>query len=277
MTHINWFPGHMAKTINQLKQRLQGIDIIIELLDARIPFSSQNPIIKTFITSNHHHVIGLTKTDLADPHTTTQWIAHFKNITPHVFHLNIPKNKGVSELLKCCKTISQNKRQKKQFHITKVMICGIPNVGKSALLNKLAKKKAAAVQNKPGVTKSTQPIMLDKFVQLIDSPGLLWPKLDNKSVAQHLALTGAIKDIQFDTEELISSHLPYIIQHYADRLKNRYKLSESDFNEPSLLEPIAYGIKAMLEGDIPNTQKAALTLLQDIRSGRFGTISLERP
>ena len=276
MKHINWFPGHMAKTIKTLKQQLSQTDIIVELLDARIPFSSRNPIIDTLIQEKHFHIIALTKTDLADETITKEWLTHLKKSHKTVVAINSLKGKGVKQLLSICKQFSDTKKAQKRFYITKVMICGIPNVGKSELINKLAKKKANQVQNKPGVTKKTKGFLLDLHMEVIDTPGILWPKLDNQATAKKLALTKSIKETITEDSQLADWLLSFLKDYYPDRLKTRYKLNDINKHNDILIEDISYSMKWLTKNNTPNEEKATRQLIEDFQKQRFGLISLDR-
>tara|TARA_B100000427_G_scaffold155457_1_gene129220 strand:+ start:3262 stop:4110 length:849 start_codon:yes stop_codon:yes gene_type:complete len=277
MKHINWFPGHMAKTIKTLKQQLSQTDIIVELLDARIPFSSRNPIIDTLIQEKHFHIIALTKTDLADETITKEWLTHLKKSHKTVVAINSLKGKGVKQLLSICKQFSDTKKAQKRFYITKVMICGIPNVGKSELINKLAKKKANQVQNKPGVTKKTKGFLLDLHMELIDTPGILWPKLDNQATAKKLALTKSIKETITEDSQLADWLLSFLKDYYPDRLKTRYKLNDINKHNDILIEDISYSMKWLTKNNTPNEEKATRQLIEDFQKQRFGAISFDQP
>ena len=275
MNPIQWFPGHMAKTINQLKQEFQQADIIVECLDARIPLASRNPIIDSIISNKHHHIIALTKTDLADAEKTKTWIHHLKTIAPTVIELNILKNKGIKSLCETMNDISIKKRQKRRFYIAKVMICGIPNVGKSALINKLAKKKATQVQNKPGVTKQKQGVMINKFLELIDTPGILWPKLTEKDVGVKLALTKAIKQTIVDDYHLTEWLIAFLKEHYPDSLKKRYKLESLQFSVPDICSMIALNMNWLEKQNQLNENKLHRSIIEDFQRCRLGRVSLE--
>ena len=276
MKHINWFPGHMAKTIKTLKQQLSQTDIIVELLDARIPFSSRNPIIDTLIQEKHFHIIALTKTDLADETITKEWLTHLKKSHKTVVAINSLKGKGVKQLLSICKQFSDTKKAQKRFYITKVMICGIPNVGKSELINKLAKKKANQVQNKPGVTKKTKGFLLNLHMELIDTPGILWPKLDDQDIAKKLALTKSIKQTITDDAQLSDWLLTFLKENYPERLKTRYKLSEVNKHNDLLIHDISQTMKWLTKQNTPNEDKVMRQLIEDFQKQRFGLISLDR-
>ena len=275
MSSIQWFPGHMAKTIKDLKQKFNGIDIVIELLDARIPLSSRNPIISDLITQRHHHIICLTKIDLADPKKTRQWINYFKSKNTHVIKLNNLKQHGIKELIQTCKQIAEKKRQSRRFYISKIMICGIPNVGKSALINKLAKKRAAAVQNKPGLTKQTRGVMIDKFIELIDTPGILWPKIDDPKTGIKLALTKAIKQTIVDDTQLVEWFLEFCSRWYPNQLKQRYKLSQNHLIDADIISHIGHSMNWIKQDGEVNETKIYRSIIEDFQTSKLGLITLD--
>ena len=275
MTQINWFPGHMAKTIKQLKQDVEKTDIIIELLDARIPLSSRNPVIDSLIQAKHYHIICLTKTDLADESITKDWIKKLKKTHKHVISINSLKGKGIKQLLHTCKEFSERKKLQKRFYITKVMICGIPNVGKSELINKLANKKANQVQNKPGVTKKTKGILLDLHLELMDTPGILWPKLEDQEIAKKLALTKSIKETITLDDHLADWLLTFLKTYYPDRLKTRYKLNDIQKTNDILIHDISQTMKWLTKQNTTNEEKVMRQLIEDFQKQRFGLVSLD--
>ncbi|RAP31738.1 ribosome biogenesis GTPase YlqF [Candidatus Marinamargulisbacteria bacterium SCGC AG-343-D04] len=275
MSQIHWFPGHMAKTIKTLKSMTSRVDIIIECCDARIPKSSRNPIINTLVTEKHVHIIVLSKIDLADPDSTKKWVQSLETECDAVIECNILKNSGIKEILKRCKSISQKKRQKKRFHISRVMICGIPNVGKSALINKMAKKKAAAVQNKPGVTKQTKGVMLDHFLELIDSPGILWPKVDTEETSIKLALTKAIKETLYNDFKLCEWLLTFLLEKYPLSISKRYKIDSLPSTVSELMDIIAQNMGWLTKNKEIHEEKTSRRIIEDFQKQRLGPISLE--
>lgn len=275
MNPIQWFPGHMAKTIKQLQQELTHVDIIIELLDARIPAASRNPIITRFIQDKHHHIIALTKCDLADRTQTARWVRHLKQDTPHVFELNIIKKKGIKSLKSHCLEQAKAKKKARRFYISKIMICGIPNVGKSALMNALAHKKVAQVQNKPGVTKQKKGIMLDHCLELIDTPGILWPKLDNQDNAIKLALHKAIKQTITDDYQLAHWLVRFLQHHYLSRLTSRYSNTCFYPDSEATIHSIATRMNWIKANHEINEQKAYRSLIEAFQKQEFGPTSLD--
>jgi len=276
MKHINWFPGHMAKTIKTLKQHVTKTDIVIELLDARIPLSSRNPIIDTFIQKKHTHIIALTKIDLADPNITKEWIKTLTKTHKTVIENNSLKGKGIKYLLNICKAFSEKKKKEKRFYITKVMICGIPNVGKSELINKLAKKKANQVQNKPGVTKKTKGYLLDLHVELMDTPGILWPRLDNQAIAKKLALTKSIKQTITEDAQLFDWLLTYLKSYYPELLIKRYKLNNLNNHNDLIIEEIGKNMKWLSKNNTIDEKKVTRQVIEDFQKQRLGNISLDQ-
>jgi ribosome biogenesis GTPase A len=275
MSIIQWFPGHMAKTIKDLKQQFKGIDIIIELLDARIPLSSRNPVITDLISERHHHIICLTKVDLADPGQTKKWVNYLKIQNKNVIKINVLKQHGVKQLIETCKQVTEKKRRSRRFYISKVMICGIPNVGKSALINKFAKKRAAAVQNKPGITKQTRGVMIDKFIELIDTPGILWPKIKDEQTGLKLALTKAIKQTISDDNILVEWFLEFCIKNYPERLKKRYKLTQEHLVDEDIISHIGHSMNWIKQNGELNDTKIYRSVIEDFQTGKLGIMSLD--
>ena len=275
MTQLQWFPGHMAKTIKILKQQINSIDILIELRDARIPLASQNPVISSLLNPNHHHIIGLTKTDLANPKQTQNWLHYFQEKPNHVLPINCFNQTDIKHLLRVCKQIANQNKKNKRFYITKVMICGIPNVGKSELINKLANKRATAVKNKPGVTKKTKGVMIDLFLELIDTPGILWPKIDDPNNAIKLSLTKAIKETIGDDYTLVNWLIPFLITHYPNVLIKRYKLQKKDLYYPDILTTIGHKMNWIEKNNQINENKMYRCIIEDFQKQRLGPISLD--
>ena len=273
---IQWFPGHMAKTIKELKVKLQGVDCVIECIDSRIPYSSRNPIIDTLLLSKHKHIIVLTKIDLADSTLTEKWKSYFLNKGKQVVLCNIPKRKGLTNLITTCKQLSANKRKNKRFAITRAMIVGIPNVGKSALINALSKKQAAKVQNKPGLTRQTKGIMIDDFIELIDTPGLLWPKIEDLLIGKKLAITCAIKQTLVDDAILSDWLIDYLSLFYPKFLKKRYKLEDLGKTPAHTIELIARQMKWISSHNEPDEQKTHRKILSDYQLNKLGNLTLDQ-
>ena len=278
---IQWFPGHMAKTKRQIKEVLPIIDAVAELVDARIPISSRNPDLKEII-GNKPHIILLNKCDMADADITKQWIDYYKQNGVTAIAIDCKSGKGIAEFKDTVKTVLADKLElyKQKGMVGKplrVMIVGIPNVGKSSFINKIAGKVRAKAENRPGVTRGNQWFTIDKQLELLDTPGVLWPKFEDQTVGEHLAFTGAVKDRILDTELLSMRLLEILSANYPDYLEKRY--GELDFSLDSYDLLCAIGKKRgmMVRGGEVDTERAAAVLLDEFRSGKLGRITLERP
>ncbi len=274
---IQWFPGHMHKTRGAIRERMKsGIDVVIELLDARVPASSANPLLAQ-LTLGRPALKLLNKQDLADPARTEAWLAHYRaqpNTRAIAIHQGLP---GLAKTLanECRATAPNRGTLDKPL---RVLVCGIPNVGKSTLINTLVGKRAANTGDEPGITKIEQKILLDKGVYLFDTPGMLWPKIRVPQAGINLAASGAIGRNAFEEEVVALDLLAYLRRHYPQALKQRYQLDATDErSEGELLEAIGKRRGAMLPGGRINTQKAAEILLYDLRQTQLGRITLETP
>ncbi|MEG0283349.1 MAG: ribosome biogenesis GTPase YlqF [Erysipelotrichales bacterium] len=232
---IHWFPGHMAKARRLIEEKIQLIDIVIEIVDARIPYSSKNPIMDK-LTFNKTKVIIMSKIDLADPKQTQKWKKHYQEQGFEVITSNLKEFKELDEIIHRVDIELAPKREKDakrglKPRAVRALIVGIPNVGKSTLINKMAKRSAAKTGNKAGVTKALQWIKVNKDFELLDSPGILWPKLDDKEVAKNLALTGAIKDEILPKDELCIEAIKFMNTHYQDAFYKRYSIESMDNND----------------------------------------------
>lgn len=279
---IHWFPGHMMKTLRLMEKEVKNVDVVIVLLDARIPFSSQNPEIEKII-ENKNRIYILNKQDLADPAITAEWVRYFKNKGTGAITLNSKtgKNFGLvkSQIEKELKELLE-KRHSKGIDGVKIraMLCGIPNVGKSTFINGFAGEQRAKAADRPGVTRGKQWISVDNF-ELLDMPGVLWRKFDNNIIASNLAFIGSIKDEILDIEVLAISLIEQIKMIYPELLKDRYKLSDSDMEMEGydILRKIARKRGMLLPGNEENTERAAIILCDEFRASKLGRISLERP
>lgn len=281
--HIHWFPGHMAKAQRMIREQLGLIDVVIELLDARIPASSANPIIPELIAAKPR-VIALNKSDLAEPARTTEWINYFRHRGLTTVALDASSGKGTKELVSKVEQEASEKIAKLtakgiKARAVRAMILGIPNVGKSSLINRLLGTATAKTGDKPGVTRGQQWLKVGKNLELLDTPGVLWPKMDDQEVAFRLAVTGAIKDDIYDMEKVIFSLVELLKENYSDRLCERYKLQEADLPEDAeeLLAMIGAKRGCLRSGGIVDYEKVRRIILTDFRSGKLGQFTLDIP
>ena len=277
---IQWFPGHMAKTRRKIVEQLKLIDAVAEIVDARIPVSSRNPDLKEII-GDKPHLILLNKCDMADETATKQWIAHYKSEGIYAIPVDCKNGKGISLFKDTVKTLFADKLEvyRSKGMVGKplrVMVVGIPNVGKSSFINRIAGSSRAKVENRPGVTRGNQWFSVDKELELLDTPGVLWPKFDDNTVGEHLAFTGAVTDRIIDTELLAMRLLEILVPAYPNLLTERYKISE--FPEDSYDTLCLLGKKRgmMIRGGETDTERAANMLLEEFRSCKIGRITLER-
>jgi len=281
--NINWFPGHMAKTRKQITDDLKLVDVVIEILDARIPISSQNPEIKQ-ITQNKKKVIILNKCDLSDEKQNNKWAEYFIKKGQKVVLVDSNTGKGINEVIKQTQTVMEDELKKlvekgRIGRRIRVMIVGIPNVGKSSFINRITKKTTAEVGNKPGVTKKRQWLKVGQDIEIMDTPGLLSKSLKEDGSGEKLAIAGNIKEEVLDEETLSYSLINILMSNdwYEAMFKDRYGL-DSDIDsmvEFEILAEVGRKRGALLKGDNVDTNKAAKILLDDYRSGRIGKISLE--
>ena len=291
-TSINWFPGHMAKTRRQITEDLKMIDVVVEILDARIPNSSQNPDIRQ-ITQNKKKIIILNKYDLADNAKTEKWIEYFNKKERKVVLADSLTGKGVNETTRQIQKIMEDEMQKmadkgRIGRKIRVMIVVIPNVGKSSFINRIAKKTSAEVGNKPGVTKQKQWIRINEKIELLDTPGVLWPKFENEKVAMNLAITGTIKDDILELTEVAYTLTKFMLENYRNNLLQRYSLDEKQINEIlnqeqaeneniyEIMQLIGKKRGAILGGRVDDERTSKL-ILDDFRSSKLGKITLEIP
>lgn len=281
---IQWFPGHMAKTRRVMKESLGLVDIVVELRDARIPKSSRNPEIEKIIGDKPRLVV-FNKADIADPAVTKQWQEYYKSHGVRTLALDCPLGQRAQRAGSCSaggagRPACQTQSQGMQSRPIRMMIVGVPNVGKSSLINRLAGSKRVKVEDRPGVTRGKQWVRLESGIELLDMPGVLWPKFDDKQVGERLAYTGAIKDDVYDMEWVAMRFLDLLRSRYPKLLQERFKVTEQEYEglEPfDLLELVGKKRGMMLSGGVVNTERAAITVLDEFRSGKIGRISLERP
>lgn len=281
--HIHWFPGHMTKAQRMIREQLKLIDVVIELLDARIPLSSANPIIAELVEGKPR-VVALNKADLAEPARTVEWVRHFCNLGFTTVTLDSSSGKGTKELANKVEQEASEKIAKLaakgiKGRAVRAMILGIPNVGKSSLINRLLGTATAKTGDKPGVTRGQQWLKIGKNLELLDTPGVLWPRMDDQEVAVKLAVTGAIKDDIYDMEDVILNLLEILNARYRDRLCERYKLTPEQLTEDTneLLALIAAKRGCLRSGGTVDCEKARRMILTDFRSGKLGKFTLDIP
>lgn len=290
--NINWYPGHMAKTKRQIQEDLKLINVVVEILDARIPMSSRNPDIEELI-KNKDRLIVLNKFDLADENQNQKWIQYFKNNGLQAVLVNSNTGEGINQAVKKIEEIYEVTQEKfenkgRVGKAIRVMILGIPNVGKSSFINRLTKKNSTIVGNKPGVTRQKQWIRINGNIELLDTPGVLWPKFESEELALNLAYTGTIKDEILQTIEVGFSLLKLLVYKHLELLIERYKLDKSDVENILNLEVLEKNEKiieimhsigkkrgALISGGNVDEEKTAKIILEDFRSGKIGRITLE--
>lgn len=277
---INWYPGHMAKARRLIEANLKVIDVVIELVDARIPMSSTNPMIASLI-GQKPSVVVMNKADLADPDMVREWVQYYKEQGRIVLPLNSKDGKGVKQLVALVRKLAEPKlahwraRGLKNRSV-RTMILGIPNVGKSTLINKLAQRSAAKTADKPGETKGKQWVHIGDQLDLLDTPGVLWPKLENQVSAYRLAATGAISDTVFDMETVITQLIEELSQFYADELLARFKLDALGAAPLETIEAIGRKRGCIVSGGVVDMEKTYKLILKEYREGKIGLISLDR-
>lgn len=276
MEHINWYPGHMKKTRELIAENLKMVDIVIEVIDARIPVSSRNPIIDELVKSKRRLII-LNKSDLSDPKANEAWAETFKKQGNLVLTMNCMTGIGVGQLYKLLSRLQDEKNEgqlrKKSL---RMMIVGVPNVGKSSLINRMTGKKSAKTGDRPGVTKGKQWLGLENGMQLLDTPGILWPKFEDPKVGLNLAFCGSIKDEILDTASLALELIKVLQRDYPQLLRERYKLDELDEDALVNMEAIAAKRGFILPGKRIDYERCARTLLDEFRGGKIGNITLEK-
>ena len=278
--HFQWYPGHMTKAKRMMQENIKLIDLVIELVDARIPISSRNPDIDE-LGKNKARLILLNKSDLAEEKQNDAWVEYFKQKGFLVVKVNSRKGGGIKSIQgviqEACKEKMERDRKRGILNRpVRAMVVGIPNVGKSTFINSLAGKACAKTGNKPGVTKGKQWIRLNKNVELLDTPGILWPKFEDQAVGLKLAFIGSIKDEILNVEELAVELIEFLKKNYTDVLAEKYNIVESEDSYKCLAD-IAESRHCLLRGSELDTNKAALLLIDDFRGGRLGRITLEFP
>ncbi|KKB75621.1 MULTISPECIES: ribosome biogenesis GTPase YlqF [Bacillus] len=278
---IQWFPGHMAKARREVTEKLKLIDIVYELVDARIPMSSRNPMIEE-ILKNKPRIMLLNKADKADSAVTNQWKKHFEADGIPSLAINSVNGQGLNQILPASKELLKEKFDKMKAKGVKprairALIVGIPNVGKSTLINRLAKKNIAKTGDRPGVTTAQQWVKVGKELELLDTPGILWPKFEDELVGLKLAATGAIKDSIINLQDVAVFALRFLEEHYPDRLKKRYDLADIPEEIARLFDEIGKKRGCLMAGGEINYDKTTEVIIRDIRTEKFGPLSFEKP
>lgn len=278
--NIQWYPGHMTKAKRMMQENIKLIDVVMELVDCRVPVSSQNPEVKT-LANQKPRIMVFNKVDLADPRETERWEKHFKDLGYVVVKVNSNNGQGiklVAQAVKvaCKEKIERNKRRGLINKPMRAMVVGIPNVGKSTFINKLVGKSSAKTGNKPGVTKGKQWLKLKSEIELLDTPGVLWPKFEDKSVGIKLAMIGSIKEEILDTEALAGLILEFMVASYPEYLYKKYPSAEGvEGDGHVLLHTITFNRNLLKTGGVPDTLRMSKIVLEEFRNGKLGKMTLE--
>lgn len=278
--NYQWYPGHMTKAVRMMQENIKLIDLVIELVDARTPMSSKNPDIDS-LAGNKARVILLNKADLADPAGNAAWTEYFKKKGFHVLEINARTGTGVRAVQglvqeACKEKIERDRRRGIKNRPIRAMVVGIPNVGKSTFINAFAGKGCTKTGNKPGVTKGKQWIRLNQNLELLDTPGILWPRFENQQVGERLAMIGSINDEILHADELAAAILIYLQKHYQGKIRERYETEESG-DAYAMLKEISIQRKCFLKGEEPDLLRTSRIIVDDFRGGRLGRITLESP
>lgn len=279
--NYQWYPGHMTKAKRMMQENIKLIDLLIEVVDARIPISSRNPDIDE-LGKNKFRILLLNKSDLADSKYNKQWVKYFQEQGYYVLEINSKTGSGIKAIQglvqqACREKIERDRKRGIVNRPVRAMVVGIPNVGKSTFINSFAGKACTKTGNKPGVTKGKQWIRLNKGMELLDTPGILWPKFENQEVGRNLAFIGSINDEIILIEELACELITVLKQEYSQAMQQRYEIADLKEDAIGVLCEIAYSRKCFKKGEELDISKAAAILLEDFRSGKLGQITLEKP
>lgn len=280
--NIQWFPGHMTKTKRRIQASLKLVDIVAEIIDARIPISSRNPDLDQLV-QNKPRIILMNKCDMADKKQTNKWIDYYKKHNITAIAVDCKSGKGLNQFVPTVKEVLSDKIEQWEAKGMKnrsihIMIVGIPNVGKSSFINKMAKKGSAKVEDRPGVTRGNQWFSIGGGLELLDTPGVLWPKFDDPEVGEKLAFTGAVKDQVMDTELLAFRLLEVMCKYPTPQFIERFKLQDVDLvniESYDLLEIIGKKRGMLMSGGVVNTERASVTVIDEYRAAKLGNITLE--
>lgn len=279
---IQWFPGHMAKTRRMIKESLPLVDAVVEIIDARVPVSSRNPELGKLIEEKTR-IIVLNKSDMADPSATEKWLKYYKENNIPAISADCKSGKGIKSFVPLVKTVLIDLIEKRKLkgmvgRPLRLMIVGIPNAGKSSFINRMANSRRTKVEDRPGVTRTKQWVKVSEQIELLDMPGVLWPKFEDPAVGEKLAFTGAVKDDILDTEALAIRLLTYILQMYPDNLSERYKIEITPLDDGiSIFDKIARKRGMLISGGEINGERASIMILDEFRSAKLGNITLEIP
>ncbi|CAH1214221.1 MULTISPECIES: ribosome biogenesis GTPase YlqF [Paenibacillus] len=284
---IQWFPGHMTRARRQIQDKLKLIDVVIELLDARLPVSSRNPMIDEILQGKPRMIL-LNKADLADPKVTQEWIAYFKEEGITAFPVDASTGTNVKDIPAQARLLLKEKIERQLAkgmnpRAIRALIVGIPNVGKSTLINRLAGRNIAATGDRPGVTKGQQWIKVGKEMELLDTPGILWPKFEDQNVGYRLAVTGAIKEEILNAEDIAFFAIGYLMRYYWEALEERFDLQEFSRNADesddviAIMEQVGRKRGCIVSGGRVDLEKASRTFLRELRAGKMGRYSMEAP
>ena len=281
--NYQWYPGHMTKAKRMMQENISLIDLVIELLDARVPLSSRNPDIDD-LGKNKSRLILLNKSDLADAESNKRWMQFFKEKGFYVLEVNAKTGQGLKAIQgmvreACKEKIERDRRRGIKNRPVRAIVVGIPNVGKSTFINSFAGKACTKTGNKPGVTKGKQWIRLNKELELLDTPGILWPKFESEEVGCKLAMIGSINDEILQMTELADALVAYLLSHYRDALLGRYQIEENgqSLTGREVMEMVCKNRMCYKKGQEPDYEKASALVIDDFRSGRIGRITLEEP
>ena len=276
---INWYPGHMAKTKRQLQDQIRRIDLVIEVCDARLPYSSRNPELNT-LAAGKKHMLFLNKSDLADPAASSRWVNYFRNdgIEAHLMNASRLNGKETVALIdKATREIVERSLSKGVRKTVKAMIVGIPNVGKSTLINHLYGRNISRIGDRPGVTRSNQWVKVSPYLELLDTPGLLWPRLEDQTAARRLCYIGSVKDDVIDIYDLTIQLLQDLCRIAPEKVKERFHIEDTGLTGVELLDAVCKGRGWLLKGNQPDYDRCCSVVLDEYRGGKLGRITLELP